>query len=328
MTKRNYDKVKRCPDEFQQLAMHRFDDLDVRIMKELGSPNSFQWNVRETYSNIAKRIGVDEETVRRRLKRAEESGSLPGWRVMANPHLLGCEAASLDLEVDDEEKKDRAIAEVRLVDGVIKILDFRGRGLQVTLYYQNADALRRKTELIGSICGSSDLTVWKLSFPAVDVRMVRTDWKIVQEILRDARKSLEDVSEPVGVSVRTVERRLTSMRDGRVVYLQGIPNFRMFAGLSCVFLVFCPDAKRKSSVDKLMLSKVRRVELANTGSDQYSTFVMIFDNLSEADDTLKWIRGIDGVDMVKMGLMKELIVVQDWLSDEIGKRAATGSFDG
>jgi DNA-binding Lrp family transcriptional regulator len=54
--------------------MHRLDDLDVRIMKELGNPNSFQWNVRESYSNIAKRIDVDEETVRRRLKHRHYGG--------------------------------------------------------------------------------------------------------------------------------------------------------------------------------------------------------------------------------------------------------------
>lgn len=306
--------------------MHRLDDLDVRIIKELGSPNSIQWNVRESYSNIAKRIGVDEETVRRRLKRAEERGSLPGWRMMVNPHYLGCDAASLDLEVGDEEKKDRAIAEVRRVDGVIKILDFRGRGLQVTLYYPNVDALKRKTELISSICASPEPTAWKLVFPDSGVRMTRVDWRILQEMLEDARKSLEGVSESVGMSLRTVERRLTSMRDGRVVYLQGIPNFRLFAGLSCVFLVFCPDPKRKSSVDKLVLSKVGRVELANTSSDQYSTFVMLFDNLSEADDNIKWIRGLDGVDSVRMGIMRDLIVVQDWLRDQIGERIATDQF--
>jgi hypothetical protein len=123
--KRNFDKVKHPLDEFQQPAMHRLDDLDVKIIKELGSPNSLQWNIRESYSNIAKRVGVDEETVRRRLKRAEERGSLPGWKMMVNPHFLKCEAVGLDLEVGDEEKKDRAIAEVRRVDGVIKILAYR-----------------------------------------------------------------------------------------------------------------------------------------------------------------------------------------------------------
>jgi DNA-binding Lrp family transcriptional regulator len=320
-TKRNFDRVKRQLDGFPSSAMHRLDDLDVRIIKELGS----QWNVRETYSNIAKRIGVDEETVRRRLKRAEELGSLPGWRMMVNPHLIGYDAASLDLEVEDEENKRRVIAEIRKVDGVIKILDFRGRGLQVTLYYQSANAMRRKIELIASICDASQPTVWELDFPRPDVRMTRTDWGIVDAMLEDGRKSLEDVSRSVGVSVRTVERRLTGITKGRAVYLQGAPNFRMFAGLSCVFLIFCPYGKKKRVVDKLVLSKVQRTELANTSSQQYSTFVMLFDNFSEADDTTRWIGSIDGVNSVKMGIMKELIVVQDWLRDEIRKRIATDS---
>jgi DNA-binding Lrp family transcriptional regulator len=317
---RNFDKVKRIPDGFPLPAMHRLDDLDVRIIKELGSPSSTNWNVRETYSNIARRIGVDEETVRRRLKRAEELGSVSGWRMMVNPHLIGCEAASLDLDVEDEMNKGRAIAAVRRVDGVIKILDFRGRGLQVTLYYQNSDAMRRKIELIGSICGSSRPTVWELVFPRVDVRMTGTDWEIVDAMLEDARKSLEDVSQSKGVSVRTVERRLKGITEGRAVYLQGAPNFRMFAGLSCVFLVFCTDRKKKSVVDKLVLSKLHRTELANTSSQQYSTFVTAYDNLSQADDTANWIGSLDGVNSVKMGIMRELIVVQDWLRDEIRKR--------
>ena len=60
--------------------MHHADDLDVRIIKELGGSNPSQWNVRQSYSNIAERLGIDEETVRRRLKRAERLGSLPGWK--------------------------------------------------------------------------------------------------------------------------------------------------------------------------------------------------------------------------------------------------------
>ena len=173
--------------------MHRLDDLDVKIIKELASPSSPQWNVRQTYSNIAKRLGVDEETVRRRLKRAEERGAVPGWRMMENPHQIGCECASLDLEVKDEEGKDRAIAEIKLIDGVIKILDFRGKGLQVTLYHQNANVLSRRVELICSICGFSKPTVWELNFPHSHIRMSRTDWRIIDAMLDDARKSLEAV---------------------------------------------------------------------------------------------------------------------------------------
>lgn len=321
-TTRIFDKVKRRIDGFPLPAMHRLDDLDVRIFKELGSPSSLQWNVRESYSNIAKRIGVDEETVRRRLKRAEDRGTLPSWRMMINPHLIGCEAASMDLKVKDEEEKERAIAEIRRVDGVIKILDFRGQGLQVTLYHQNSDALKRKTELIRSICNSPEPIVWELDFPLSNMRMTNTDWKIVQNMLEDARKSLEDVSKSIDLSARTVERRLTLMKERFVTYLQGIPNFKVFAGLSCVFLVCSAEQKKKKIVDRNILSKVHRTELANTSSKKYSTFVMVFDNLSEADEVTEWIRSLDGVESVRMGIMRELIVVQDWLRDEMSKRIA------
>ncbi len=47
------------------------DDLDMRIIRELGGSRPTQWNVRESYSNIARKLGVDEETVRMRVNRAE-----------------------------------------------------------------------------------------------------------------------------------------------------------------------------------------------------------------------------------------------------------------
>ncbi len=302
--------------------MHRLDDLDVRIFKELGSPGSPQWNVRETYSSIGRRLGVDEETVRRRLKRAEDLGSLPGWKMMINPRLLDCRAAGIDLEVRDEATKDEALATVLRVDGVVKVLNFRGPGLQVTLFYPDDDALKARTTRIRFACGGTEPTVWEIGFPTPRTRMKAIDWRIAGTMLDDARTSLEPVSESVGLSVRTVERRLTAMAEGRAVYLQGIPNFRRFAGASCVYLVFCPDGKKKHAVDNLVLSKVERTELSNTSSKDYSTFVMVFDNLHEADDTLEWIRGLDGVASVKMGIMKDLLVELGWLRDEIGKRKA------
>lgn len=90
-------------------------------MKHYSGPNSLQWNVRETYSGIAKRIGVDEETVRRRVKRAEKLGSVMGWKMMPNPHLIGCEALCMDLDVNIEENKENVLRKLRQVDGIIKI---------------------------------------------------------------------------------------------------------------------------------------------------------------------------------------------------------------
>ncbi len=303
--------------------MHHADDLDVKIIKELGGSNPSQWNVRESYSNIAERLGIDEETVRRRLKRAERLGSLPGWKVMVSPRVLDCRAVNVSLRVKDERKKPGIISELGDLDGVIKILNFRGDELLLTLYYGNDDSLKNKLDLIASISDCPNPIVWELVFPEPQINITLPDWKIIESMLEDARKSLNGVSKSVVLSIRTVERRLNKLTEGYAVYLQGTPNFNKFAGLSCVFIVFCPDEKEKRTVDNTILSRARRIELANTSSRQYSIFVSLFDNLAEPDDFVGWINGLDGVKSVSMGIMKDLIVIQKWMRDEIIKRQFT-----
>jgi len=305
--------------------MHRVDDLDVRIFRELGSASSLQWNVRETYSGIARRIGIDEETVRRRMKKAEALGSIIGWKMMINPHLIACEASGIDLEVDDETEKDRVLEKLRLFRGIVKILNFRGTGLQITLYHRDGE-LEEKVRSIRSICSSpSEPIVWRMTFPRSSAKITVTDWKILLEMLGDARKSLETASKATGISVRTITRRLSRLVDERGVYLQGVPNFQNFAGLSYVFLIMCPEPTRKKKVDQDILSNVSRIEIVNTSSEDVSTFVTMFENLSQVDGVTKYLRSLDGVSIVKTGIMKELIAVQDWLEDEIEKRIAQSS---
>ena len=299
--------------------IHRADYLDIRIFSELGNPNTLHGGVRETYSDIAVRLGVDEETVRRRLKRAERLGSLSKWKIMVNPCVIGFKAVNILLRVRDEARKTDAIAELSKIDGIVKILNFRGRKILLSLYYQDTSSLTEKMEVISSICNCQKPIVWELVFPEPQIRMMRIDWKIIGFMLEDARKSIKSVSESIGVSVRTVERRLNKINEGNALYLQGTPNLRQFAGISCVFIVFCADEKEKRVVDHTILSKAKRIEVVNTSSRQYSTFAARFDNLAEADDLTDWIGGLNGVQSVSMNIMKELVVVREWLQNEVAR---------
>ena len=75
------------------------DDLDIRIVRALSSPSSFQWDVRITYARVAAGLGVDEETVRNRLGRMTDVRFLRGWQLILNPSLVGREAAIVELRV-------------------------------------------------------------------------------------------------------------------------------------------------------------------------------------------------------------------------------------
>jgi DNA-binding Lrp family transcriptional regulator len=117
--------------------LHLTDSLDARISRELGGNGFFQWDARQSYAAIAKRIGADEETVRYRIRRAQQSGAIQRLELVLNPHAIGHEAAGVEIEVDMIEKKTQeAVLQARKVDGVVFLLDFEGRILRAVIYYQ------------------------------------------------------------------------------------------------------------------------------------------------------------------------------------------------
>jgi DNA-binding Lrp family transcriptional regulator len=294
------------------------DDLDMRIIRELGG--SPLWNVRESYSNISRKLGVDEETVRMRVNRAKDHGFIPAWRMMLNPLLIDCHEADLDLEVRDELHKADAISKIKAVDGVYYINDFRGKEILVGMFYENNECLRRKVPLIESICEAPKLALWDNPFPRPDVQMSHLDWRIIEAMQEDARRDLEDVAKSLSVSARTVQRRLIAMKDGKAVYLLRPPNVTVVGGLMCNFLVFCSDLDKKRAADRVVNSTFSRIGASQTSPEQYSSFGISCENFSEADKVMERLKAIDGVLSVRMRVVNEIILVQDWLSEQIAMR--------
>jgi DNA-binding Lrp family transcriptional regulator len=294
------------------------DDLDFRIINELGGSRSSLWNVRESYSNIARKLGVDEETVRMRVSRARERGFLPDWRVMVNPLLINFREANLNLEVKDEARKDEAISKIKAVDGVYSIINFRGNEIVVLMYYE--DSAASKVRQIESICGSQRLTLWDNPFPHPEVQMKKTDWRIIAAMQDDAWRDLDDVAKQLGLSTRTVQRRLSALKEGRAIYVHRPPNADAVTGLMCNFVVSFSDKTKKRAGDYAIHSTFNRMGASDTSHDQFSIFGISCENFAEADKVAEKLRGIDGVHSVRMRIIKEIIFTQEWLKNEIEKR--------
>lgn len=303
--------------------LYHLDDLDMKIIREIDSPNSPSWNVRVSYADISRKLGVDEETIRLRVKRAREHGAFPTLRLMVNPRLLDRKAVSLEVEVDAEEEKAMAVSKLRRVEGVTKIIVYRGKGLQVTVYVQETGSLTRQINSIESICGSSKSAMWTSRFPRPSVRMRKVDWKIVQALSAEAGRDLDEVATSLRVSARTVQRRLSVMTEGKAVFLSGAPNVDSVGGVTCCFVVHCPDGRSKRSLDATIRSDFSRVGHIDTSPEDYSAFGVPCENLAEADKVLARLRAADGVQDAGMRIMNEVILVQDWLNGEIERRILT-----
>jgi hypothetical protein len=67
----------------------------------------------------------------------------------------------------------------------------------------------------------------------------------------------------------------------------------------------------------LITSKFERIVFSLTDSTTHSIFTVICLNLAEAQSILKEVQREDGVIMVRMEIIEELIYVHDWLDKEV-----------
>jgi DNA-binding Lrp family transcriptional regulator len=277
-----------------------------------------QWNVRESYASIAKRAGVDEETVRKRIKRQEKLGAILGWRAVIHPNLIGCVDAYVDLEVSYADRKKEILSQLKLLDGVIVITNFDGRGLFVLFYTEPGEALSRKVQLICSMCGTRDFTALNSYLPPCDLKLSGTDWKIIWAMRDDPRKNLSEIAKEARVTTRTVNRRLTLLTERRAFFLLGLPNFRQLIGTTGNFLIFCSDREKRSSAAERIVSRFENTAFAAVTQSSLMCNIF-FHNLSEAEEAYEWIKRLEGVRKARMRIMKDLIFVCNWLDDQMKK---------
>ena len=84
--------------------MWRTVELTVNIMKELSITPS-HWNVKRSYAEVAKKIGIDEETVRIRIQSLKQSGFLLGWRLILNANLIDRKSIFLHLNCSMSKRR-------------------------------------------------------------------------------------------------------------------------------------------------------------------------------------------------------------------------------
>ena len=188
------------------------DSFYFRLLRELSSPSMLRRSNQESLADLSKRLGVDDQTVRRALKRMEDSGFLKTWSVILNPRVFNMEAASVLLESGNAPSLpiDEIAAQLKFIEGVVIIFRFHDdSGFRVIFYYEDENDLDRKIRLMCSICKKSKPSLaWNLIYPPSKIKLKTTDWRLIRILLKNSRKSPSDIAGQLGVSSRTVRRKL------------------------------------------------------------------------------------------------------------------------
>jgi DNA-binding Lrp family transcriptional regulator len=207
------------------------DALDVALIREMSHPRaSFQWNIRESYAEMGRILGVDEEMVRLRLKRLQEAGVLARLELVPHPHLLGRGMVRIDLEVEDRARREAFLEQVRLLDGVRWIFEFYGGTVGVVLFHEPGAPFERQLALLASLSGATPRP-WEMTLPPCALELTRTDWRIVRALRCDPRRPFTEVAEEVGVSTKTLQRRVDRLTAARACFTSSVIDFARARGV-------------------------------------------------------------------------------------------------
>ena len=300
------------------------DRLDVRILRDIlenKATSPLDTSVRKPLSSVARRLQVDENTVKNRVEKLRRSGFLKGWWVGVNPNLVGQRMAQVWVDVGSSSAKRPVIEKLSLLPGVAVIKDLFGPSLCIVLFYEGERTPKKMTELISSIAESSSVTWIDEPFPRCEIAFSKDDLRIVRTLQEEPQKPYKDIAKELDLSSRTVKRRIRRLAEGKALYLIAELNPRFLSGgIVCGLLVFHDESGSKSLSERRIVSHLGdQLLFADLDDPRHGYFALIIENVATAQDILNWALTQEGVSEGRIDIVQEVISVYSVYEEQLEK---------
>lgn len=303
------------------------DKLDLEIFRsllrgpDLLSPHS---DIRKPLLSVAKELGVDEGTVRRRLARLEEVGFLKGWRVFINPVAMGKLDLSLRFEVLPPSSKEDVVRKVRLLDGVYLIRKYQGSRLGVEIICDDELSMEKNIELISRIANAESISRAVVRPGTELFRFDSEDLALVRSILDDPRKPFDKIAAETGLPPRKVRRKLLRMTDARALLVTRSLDYSKLTGMvKGDLIIFYDSPSSKNDVDDKVLRIVgERLLVPYLGSQDHMFVSLMLENLAERSSILDEVMQVKGVGRAYLDLIEDTVEVYRTFRQKIELAAA------
>ncbi len=303
------------------------DELDVRICRALNTNRDlFPYSTPLKYSlrEVARKLQVDHLTVINRFKRLQDKGFLSGWKVLPNPSLFGYKMTHLLIETPPKSPKEDMIRKLRLIHGVVLLMDYMGNSLGINLFYDSDQSLSRTIELISRITNAENVIQFAIAFPPSKThQLTDTDWAIIRSLENDGLKSYVQVAKEIEFTPRTVKNRLQRLELESALMILPTFDIASIDGMIGAFLYYSyADQGMKSTVDRAALSHFEGSYLWATVSDpERACLILVAPAMSSIKPYLEWMKQQPGVASAEILIVLEGINLWSKASELFRRRS-------
>ncbi len=295
------------------------DELDVKILRALIAERAVAPSnpgAKSSLKSIAARVGADDATVSYRYKRLQEAGCLPVWSLLLNPAFLGYRVAELMLDVQPAAAKPDMVRKLKLVHEITGIVNFYGSGLRIFMLYNGDESRSRTIELISRMTNAESLTISRLPLPSSDTKKLgEVDVAIIRALSNDARKSAVVVAKELGLSSKTVRKRVDKLRREKAFFPFPVLNIEGIAGLIPVTMSYrYSNTGAKTSVDRAVLLDFEADYLTGSFADPETGSVMLrASRTSDIRRFSEWAKSQSGIASSRVDITTETMMFPEKL---------------
>ncbi len=301
------------------------DKTDIAIVRELfqGLPSSpIRPETKLSFRQVAKRLGLAEGTVRSRTKKLVDSGFIRGWAVHPNPGLLGLSVGVLGFEVGVSPKRE-VVEKLRLVEGNLLLVDYHKSYVGMVFFYDDAGSLRRKVDLISKIAAASEQSFYRVPFLPCRYRLSLTDWMIVLSLQEDHKKSYRKVGAELGLSARTVMRRVERMCKEGATFLLASANERALKGATRAdLMVKWGDASVRAEAQENVLRVADEFCFFHGLWTDMAVLNLLIPNVPTSAEILEKVSVIEGVESARIEFVRERHESYELLGELVQRKVA------
>jgi len=288
------------------------DRLDLRLLKSLLLNNGVPPGIpvlRRSFRGFAKELGVDQGTVRKRMKLFQESHVLKGWYLGVSPGITGHNVVHAWFEVKTDSEKTRLIERLLTVKHVERVCNYLGPKISLVLLLRKGANPDSATKLVESEAGPLAI-LHKQGLVTVAAYLAKqTDLAIIECLRRDPWKPYSGVAEEIGVSSRTVKRKVSRLSEDGAIYMLPIIDLKALQGIIPVELVVdYASPESKTIANSRIMSHLREGLVFFDTRGSYGYFALVVTNVSQVEQIARWAKQQQGVGDVHTDVLQDVLL--------------------
>ena len=226
------------------------DEIDLLILRKLLN------NSRLTYRELADMTNMSVSAIHKRIKNLLDDGIISAF--IARPSLIALKYLAVTIFGRSNAKSMDAVSEeLGQHENIFTIAIAARKFLYITGFLRDITGLQDYSAYVSRTANISEPTIGIINVPylVLPEPLTTIDYKILKTLNRDARKPITDIADDVGLSAKTVRKRLDRMIKNNLVVFSIEWSLKAENNLSTVFHLYLNEGTNIDSTIQYIYEK-------------------------------------------------------------------------